>query len=123
MSISRMILWNLVLIKALIPYQLPVEKLPILKGSSDEITRTGVGTAFARLWNGVGKLQGITSGSTQQEQGVEQNPAMLDYAMWIWAAGVVCFLFYFLCIYVKEYRALKESRSIKNPALERMIYD
>ncbi len=118
-----LMLWNLVLIKALIPYQFPVEGLPALKDSGDRVVHSDAAVAFTRLWSGMENVRRSTANYIQTERTVKAEPEVLEYAMWIWAAGVVCFLFYFFYIYIKEYKALKKSRPIRNSALDCMASD
>ena len=95
-----LMLWNLVLIKALIPYQFPVEGLPALKDSGDRVVHSDAAVAFTRLWSGMENVRRSTANYIQTERTVKAEPEVLEYAMWIWAAGVVCFLFYFFYIYI-----------------------
>ena len=112
-----MALWNLVLVRALIPYSIPIGNLPMFQErrqrSSDEILA---------VWEKVQSSQGVSKELIQQMQQENENLQLIDYIPWIWAVGAICLLLYFLVIHRKEHKILKNSIPVQNGAVERVIH-
>ena len=111
-----MALWNLVLLRALIPGSIPIGNLPVFQ--EREQRRFG---EILGAWEKVGRSQVISTETIQQVQQGNEKLQLMDYLPWIWAAGVICLLLYFLHVYRKEHKVLKESVPVHNEAAERVI--
>ena len=68
-------------------------------------------------WENVSDSTKVAGGIMSQEQ-----TQLVDILPWIWAAGAVCLLVYFIYVFGKEYQALKNCRPMQNDMAEHMIH-
>lgn len=114
---AMMVLWNLVLIRALIPYKIYIGEIPIIK---EGLEKGFLVNASADILNNYAENSQILV-VTGQMQKASTYMQLQKCFIWIWAAGVFCFLVRFIYFYIKEYRMLRGSIPIQNGVIERMI--
>lgn len=110
---AMMILWDLVLARSLIPFQIHIEEIPIIKEFLrlcffDHISIDSFAAKVERLE--IGQIYEISS-----------NIKLQEYLLWVWVVGMFLFLGRFMYLYKKEYRILKESVPFHHHLIERMI--
>ena len=114
---AMMVLWNLVLIRALIPYKIYIGEIPTIK---EGLEKGFLVNASADILNNYAENSQILV-VTGRMQKASTYMQLQKCFMWIWAAGVFCFLVRFIYLYIKEYRMLRGSIPIQNRVIERMI--
>ena len=111
-----MALWNLVLVRALIPYSIPIGQLPIFQekwqSSSSEIPK---------IWETAKESQSVSPEAIWQMQKQTGDLQPTEYMPWVWAIGALCLFLYFLFAYMREHKVLKSSEPVQNSTVERMI--
>ena len=112
-----MILWNLALFRALLPYSIPLGKLPIFQAGGQRSP-----SEVSEIWEKVRRSQAVSTETIQRVQQGNEKLQLIDDIPWIWAVGAICLLLYFLYVYRKEHKVLKESIPAHNEAAERVIH-
>ena len=113
-------LWDMILLRALLPLQIPLEYIPMIKKSEDKLP------AFYHSLNMTEVLQSSDIGkkpldTVPQVQGYMRGLDLEEYLMIIWLAGVICMAVYFAAIYRKDYRKLRDIIPVQNETAERLI--
>ena len=115
------LLWNLILVRALLPFQIPVENIPLFrqfshKWEASELTSQAFPVQFDRYM--LGENLGNILGETEKISGNLQLEKVL---LGLWLAGAVCLFINFVRVYKKEYRVLRKCIPVQNDTAERLI--
>lgn len=120
-SISKrmvMHLWNLVLIRALIPKKISIEHIPVLKIHSHPKFLPENLTDFIGM---SAEAENLSRDLIEKGNGTNIYLQWQDIVMAIWLLGVMCFFLYFLSVGIKEFRELRQCTPCQNETAERMI--
>ena len=112
-----MALWNLVLLKALVPWRIPVSGHSILE---DGVQKFSLQNRIPKMTGAWEKVSDSTRIAGEMMRGEQIQSA--DILPWIWAVGAASLLLYFVLIFGREYQALKSSKPMQNNMIERMIH-
>ena len=108
-------LWNLILIRALVPFQIPLGNMPLWKQEDG-------GTVFSQIAiprYEIGKISAAGLANTTEKL---SNPLQLERILLpLWLGGALVLFLCFAVIYIKEYRLLRSCVPIQNEAAERLI--
>ena len=114
-------LWNLVLIRGILPFQISLGEIPVWDHSGNPLPE----------WNRYEELEKVLEMmSTEAGAGqTGQRPISVGSSYvqaetvlnWIWITGIACLLLYFLYTYVKEYQAFRKCVPVQNEIARRMI--
>ena len=107
-------LWDLILIRALLPFQVPLGDIPIWKRSYSE-------SVVSRIDISGYKVDQVSALQLEETERLSNSWQIVDYLPALWLIGVLCLCFYFVRIYVKEHQLLKECIPIQNETAERLI--
>ena len=115
------LLWNLILVRALLPFQIPVENIPLFqqfshKWEASELTSQAFPVQFDRYM--LGEASANILGETDKISGNLQLEKVL---LGLWLAGAVCLFINFVRVYKKEYRVLRKCVPVQNDTAERLI--
>lgn len=116
-----MALWNIILIRALMPYRIPIESSSALEKIQEKLPILNTPLVVAIRENQSESVQVISQRVMGQ---VSENNAgfpWMECLKWIWAGVSVCLALYFLFIYFQEHKALKKSVPIRHETGSRMI--
>lgn len=113
-------LWNVVLIRALIPYSIPVDKLPIIREFVGKVSIPGNSFTMPRLSENIQKS--VSQGAVITGEEIIHGGRLLDALKVVWIFGAICVALYFLRIYYREYKVLKKSFPVQNELAERMLH-
>ena len=113
-----MVFWNLILIRALLPYQIRLEILPIFQKYLKKFLLANIMTETR---SSDSTFQDVSVNAMQRVQNLKDSFEVEDYLIWIWAVGALCLLMRLIYIYVKEYRMLRCSIPVQNQWIARMI--
>ena len=113
-------LWNVVLIRALIPYSIPVDKLPIIREFVGKVSIPGNSFTMPRLSENIQKS--VSQGAVITGEEIIHGGRLLDALKVVWIFGAICVALYFLRIYYREYKILKKSFPVQNELAERMLH-
>lgn len=94
------VLWDLILLRALLPVRIPLRDIPILKESYGEPVALPID--FSEY--GLGQVS-VTGLEKTKQVGRIWN--LGDALLLLWVVGAVCLFLYFVRVYIKEYRLLK----------------
>ena len=114
-------LWNVILIRALLPFQIPVENIPLVrqlchKWAASERTSQALLVQFDR------HMLGEASGNILVEtEKISGNLQLEKVLLGLWLAGAVCLFVNFSRVYKKEYKLLRKCVPIQNETAERLI--
>lgn len=116
------ILWNLILLRLLLPFQLSIDNIPIL----GELYNKAIFTDQSKI---LGKSLNLDLFGEAAIDAVQGNDSLnragqpRDYLWLIWMAGAFLMLTYFLKIYLKERKKLRKSIPAQNETAERLIHN
>ena len=114
-----MVFWNLVLLRAIFPFSISAWDLPFLKDRQKPHMEKYV-AEIPKMWSNISLPQTVSMEMAQQEA-----PSLhaADYLKWVWVAGALCLMMYFLIVYIREQQALKRSVPSQNHAAKRVIHE
>lgn len=110
-------LWNLVLIRALLPVQIPIGDIPVFRQEPDSLQVSKMPGDIPEI---SGELEGLR-GITQETINTDMISKLEAYAVQIWIIGMICISAYMIWIYIREHRELKKCISTQNETAERLI--
>lgn len=111
-------LWNLILIRALLPFQISLENIPLLKQSYQRFMAAEVPLASISFDPSAIQVSANLIKEAGNPDGVLQIEALISA---LWLVGAVCLLINFGRIYRRERRALRKCLSTRNETAERLI--
>lgn len=107
-------LWDLILVRALLPFRIPPREIPILK----ESYRGPVALPIDFSEYGLGQVS-VTGLEKTKQVGRVWN--LGDGLLLLWVVGTVCLFLYFVRVYINEYQLLKNCIPIQNETADRLI--
>lgn len=113
-----MVLWDLILIRALLPFQISLENIPLLKQSYQRFMVAEVPLASISFDQSAIQVSTNLIKEAGNPDGVLQIEALISA---LWLVGAVCLFINFGRIYRRERRALRKCLSTRNETAERLI--
>lgn len=114
-------LWNLVLLRAVLPLQMLAGKIPVVKRTYDNLQTSRTIVKLPDRLPVISSLKEIPLETVEQGEAFHSRMLPINPVWAIWLAGLFCFVLYFLIIYRREYRQLKNSVPTRNETAERLI--
>lgn len=114
-------LWNLVLVRAFIPFENFLVKIPLVEKGIKSIGTTKFPVEYSAQQYSGNKMEKFIDYTAQGVLGKSESWQYKEYLAGLWLAGMILLILYFLRIYVREYRKLQKSHSVRNKTVERMI--
>lgn len=112
------VLWDLILIRALLPFQISIENIPVLKQSYQKLIVADVPLASISFDQSAMQVSTNLIKEAGNTDGVLPIEACISA---LWLVGAVCLLINFGRIYRRERRALRKCLSTRNETAERLI--
>ena len=114
-------LWNVILVRALLPFQIPVENIPLVrqlchKWVASERTSQALPAQFDRHM--IGEVSANILRETERISGDMQLDRVF---LGVWLIGAVCLFVNFARVYKKEYKLLRKCVPIQNDTAERLV--
>lgn len=114
-----MYLWNLALIRALLPFQIRIKGISLVSGQTDQTTLQNFPINYSEVIQGIEKIQRVQGNLMQSSRNFAENWQEIFNLLWL--MGAICLVFYFINTYRKEFKELKKSRPCSNQTAERII--
>lgn len=114
-------LWNLVLLRAVLPLQMLAGKIPVVKRTYDNLQMSRTIVELPERLPVISSLKEIPSETVERGEAFHSGMFPINPVWAIWLVGLFCFVLYFLIIYRREYRQLKNSVPTRNETAERLI--
>lgn len=111
-----MLLWNLIIIRALVPCKISISSIPILKNLKGIFSDSQNTVVLPKI---SASVQEAFSQNTILNSGEMLNTCVLLKMVWI--LGVFCIGVYFLRIYYAQYKKLRKRVPVHNEIAERVI--
>lgn len=114
-------LWNLVLIRALLPFQIPIGDILAFRREYVSLQVSKMPGEIPEIPGELGGLRGITQQTMQEAINTDMISKLEVYAVQIWLIGMICISAYMIWIYIREHRELKKCIPTQNETAERLI--
>lgn len=114
-------LWNLVLIRALLPFQIPIGDILAFRREYVSLQVFKMPGEIPEIPGELGGLRGITQQTMQEAINTDMISKLEVYAVPIWLIGMICISAYMIWIYIREHRELKKCIPTQNETAERLI--
>lgn len=115
------VLWDIVLLRGLIPYQIPLGKLPVVENVISNFYHVpetvGILNFSAKTGEAMSGGEVIIGNNL-----VLYSEPFSNVIKLLWGAGTVCVCLYFFKMYIKELKMLRKSIPVHNTAAERMLH-
>lgn len=115
------VLWDLIVVRALLPFQIPLRNIPIFR---QEVSKIKMAENSIALLQAAVDEKGFNKFATDvvHKVGRINSPwKWQDVILFIWMTGAICLLIRFLRIYRREYKLLKQCRPVQNETAGRLI--
>lgn len=114
-------LWNLVLLRGLLPFRISLGEIPIWDHTGNSLSKWNHQKELVRVLELMGSKAGTSLASRKQIILGSSHVQLEMILEWIWVAGMICLLFYFMYTYAREYQAFKRCVPVQNEIAKRLI--
>lgn len=113
------VLWDVVLLRGLVPYQIPLGKLPVVENLTSNFYHA---TGTPGVLDFSARTEEAMSGSLALSSSpVLHGESFSDALKLLWGAGAICVCLYFLKMYIQESKMLRKSIPVHHETAERML--